>query len=134
MFGMRPQEEAIYNFNFKCRNLFGWKSKLKSFWSWHMKEFRVLNQSFKSSVKPRFFYDILAITCSWELYSTCFFLLIIIIKVKKQSVSSVLSVPSCWSLTIIIVWENHKQCRPTDCLRVAKLSSKHWINYIIISS
>ena len=102
-----------------------WKSKLKSFWSWHMKEFRILNQSFKSSVKPRFFYDILAITCSWELYSTCFFLLIIIIKVKIQSVSSVLSVPSCWSLTIIIVWENHKQFRPTDCLGVGKLWAKH---------
>ena len=31
LFGMRPQEEAIYNFNFKCKNLFGWKGKLKSF-------------------------------------------------------------------------------------------------------
>ena len=112
-------------------SVFGWKSKLKSFWSWHMKEFRVLNESFESSVKPRLLYDILAKTYSWELYSTCFFLLIIIIiKVKIQSVSSVLSVPSCWSLTIIIVWENHKQCRLTDCLGVAKLSSKHW-NFVI---
>ena len=54
-----------------------------------------------------------------------FFLIIIIVKVNKQSVSSVLSVPSCWSLTIIIVWENHKQWQQTDCLGLAKLSSKH---------
>ena len=94
------------------------EKQIKEFWSWHMKEFRVLNESFESSVKPRLLYDILAKTCSWELYSTCFFLLIIIIKVKIQSVSSVLSVPSCWSLTIIIVWENHKQWRLTDCLGV----------------
>ena len=54
-----------------------------------------------------------------------FFLIIIIVKVNKQSVSSVLSVPSCWSLTIIIVWENHEQWQQTDCLGLAKLSSKH---------
>ena len=29
-----------------------------------MKEFRVLNESFESSVKPRLLYDILAKTCS----------------------------------------------------------------------
>ena len=113
-------------------------------WSWRMKELRVLNESLGSSVKPQLSYDILAKTCSWELYSTCFFLLllllllliiiiIIIIKVKIQSVSSVLSVPSCWSLTIIIVWENHKRWRLTDCLGVGKLWSKHQsINQSII--
>ena len=57
-----------------------------------MKEFRVLNKSFKSSVKPG-------------------------LKVLVHF----LSVPSCCSLTIIIVWENHMQWRPTDCLGVAKL-------------
>ena len=55
-------------------------------------------------------------------------------KGQIQSVSSVLSVPSCWSLTIIIVWENHKQWQQIDCLGLAKLSSKHWINYVIIRS
>ena len=57
-----------------------------------MKEFRVLYKSFKSSVKPG-------------------------LKVLVHF----LSVPICWSLTIIIVWENHMQRRPTDCLGVAKL-------------
>ena len=31
LFGMRPQEEAIYNFDYKCKNLFGWKKKIKKF-------------------------------------------------------------------------------------------------------
>ena len=57
-----------------------------------MKELHVLNKSFKSSVKPR-------------------------LKVLVHF----LSVPSRWSLTIIIHWENHMQWRPTDCLGVAKL-------------
>ena len=60
------------------------EKQIKEFWSWHMKELRVLNESLESSVKPRLSYDILAKTWSWELYSTCFFLLIIIIKVRYK--------------------------------------------------
>ena len=123
LFGMRPQEEAIYNFNFKCKNLFEFEFLLGADVSKnYVYSMKVSNLQSNPGSHMIFWQNHVHENYIIPVF---FLIIIIIIKVKIQSVSSVLSVPSCWSLTIIIVWENHKQWQQTDCLGLAKLSSKH---------
>ena len=125
LLGMRPQEEAIYNFNFKCKNLFSWKSKLESFGADIWKNY-VYSMNVSNLVKPRLLYDMFMRITFYLFFSSYYYY-----KGQETNCSFIYFQFHCWSLTIIIVWVNHKQWRPTDCLGVAKLLSKHWINYII---